>query len=77
MTKSIKQTEYYTIGMVEICFPEDDICCFNCELLTSDNLNRPKCRKTGALIYEPKLIHELCPIQFTGEIRGTRKEKPA
>lgn len=75
MANPVKPIEYYTIGTVEIAFPEDKVCCLNCELLTSDNLNRPKCRKTGCLIHEPRLISELCPIQFNGEIRGTRKEK--
>ena len=75
MAGTIKQIDYYTIGTVEIAFPEDKICCINCELCTSDNLNRPKCRKTGNLIYEPRLLPDSCPIYFSGEIRGTRKEK--
>ena len=67
--------KYYTVGTVEVFFPDDKICCMNCELLTSDNLNRPKCRKTGCLIYDTKTIHDYCPISFTGEIRGRKEHK--
>lgn len=75
MATTIKHIDYYTLGTVEIAFPQDDVCCLNCELLTSDNLNRPKCRKTNSLIYEPRLLPDNCPIQFNGEIRGTKKEQ--
>ena len=75
MATTIKQVNYYTIGLVEVAFPEDKLCCMNCEMLTSDNLNRPKCRKSGCLIYEPRLLPENCPINFTGEIRGTPPKK--
>lgn len=75
MATTIKQIDYYTIGTVEIAFPENDICCQNCELLTSDGLKRPKCRKTASLIYELYDVPDNCPVLFTGEIRGTRKEQ--
>ena len=70
--------EYYTIGKLgydEICFPEDRVCCKNCERAYEDGLKRPKCKVLDRLIFDLGTRWEDCPIQFTGEIRGTRKEK--
>ena len=69
---------YYTLGMIgqrEIWFPEDDICCKNCDASYTDSMNRPKCPVLNRIIFDKNARYEDCPIEITGEIRGTRKEK--
>ncbi len=57
---------YYTKAIVEIGFPEDDVCCHWCPFQTSDyKLDRERCGKTGEVLIAPK--HEIghfCPLKF-------------
>lgn len=72
----MKEVTYYTIGRLgkmEICFPDDKVCCKNCDRAYADGLGRMKCDLLHELIFEPHTTPERCPIEFTGEIRG-RKE---
>lgn len=77
MASTVKPFEFYTIGTVgrmKVMFPEDRVCCNNCELLTTDRLERPKCRLTNYLIFEPRLLSDICPLQFNGDVVKTRKD---
>lgn len=68
-----KHFEWYTVGelgKMEICFPEDKVCCLNCELLYTDSTNRLRCTLRKRLIFEPYDILSDCPIEFKGKKRG-------
>jgi len=60
---------YYTKATVEIGFPEDDVCCYRCVLMTSDYGNkREKCLRTGEILVDPQYtIGHLCPLKFNNE----------
>ena len=67
--------EYYTIGKLskkEVGFPKDEIWCKNCEFLYADSMNRPRCRMSGRLVFEPYNRLDDCPIEFDGTIRGNK-----
>lgn len=69
---------YYTMGRIgsdEIWFPEDFICCKNCRRAHADSLDRPICPVLNRIIFDKNARYDDCPIEITGEIRGTRKEK--
>lgn len=56
-------THKYTI--VEVCFPEDAVCCQNCDWCRCEKeLNRYFCRITGKQIYNPyyAVDEERCPL---------------
>lgn len=61
-----KGVSYFTKSTVEICFPEDDICCHWCPLLGSEyKPDREYCRKTGEYLLAPKYtVGERCPLKF-------------
>lgn len=70
--------EYYSLGRIgleDIWFPEDDICCKHCKRSYKDSYGRPKCPVLDRIIFDGNARYEDCPIVITGEIRGTRKEK--
>lgn len=59
---------YYTKAAVGIGFPEDDICCQWCPLMTRDPNLRDICGKTGEILLAPK--HSVgfnCPLEFKEE----------
>lgn len=58
--------KYYTKGTVEIGFPEDDINCYRCPLMTTDyGSKRERCEKTGEILVAPKYeVGVFCPIEF-------------
>ena len=57
---------YYTRGTVDVGFPEDDVCCHWCPLMTRDPNLRDVCGKTGEILLAPKhTIGINCPIRFT------------
>lgn len=57
--------DYYTSGTVGIHFPEDDLCCAWCPLMTSDVTKRERCGMTGEILLAPKdTIGIHCPINF-------------
>lgn len=59
---------YYTKAVVEIGFPEDDICCHWCPLMTRDPNLRDICSKTGEILLASK--HSIgydCPLNFKKE----------
>ena len=60
---------YYTKATVEIGFPEDDICCYRCPLMTTDyGSKRERCSKTGEILSAPKVtIGYDCPLNFNKE----------
>ena len=60
---------YYTHGVVDINFPEDDVCCRNCPLMGIEMASsREYCRRTGEYIAAPKsMIGFECPIVFKEE----------
>ena len=71
---------YFTIGqaVIEIAFPKDIVSCQYCPYCRAENdLRRYWCRLKNTMIYEPfeRGLPQYCPIELTGEIRGTRKEK--
>lgn len=60
---------YYTKATVEVGFPEDDICCYRCLLMTTDyGSKRERCCKTGEILIAPKVtIGYDCPLIFAKE----------
>jgi hypothetical protein len=69
--------EYYSLGHIgrrEIAFPEDDVRCKNCECCYETSFKRAKCSMLDRLIFDMNARWDDCPIQFDGEIRGTRRE---
>lgn len=68
--KSFKNgVSWYTDGkaVVDIHFPENDVCCSWCPFCRSENdLNRFWCRLTNTMLYNPFVnIASNCPIEFT------------
>ena len=61
---------YYTKATVQVGFPEDDICCHWCPLMTRDPNLRDVCGKTGEILLAPKhTIGFQCPLNFENEIK--------
>lgn len=59
---------YYTKATVEIGFPEDDVVCHWCPLMTRDPNLRDVCAKTGEILNAPKYMTGLnCPLRFKEE----------
>lgn len=61
-----KGVSYYTPATVEICFPEDDVCCYRCPLMGSEyKPDREYCKHTGEILPAPRHIVGLrCPLVF-------------
>ena len=56
---------YYTKATVEIGFPEDDVCCHWCPLMTRDPNLRDICGKTGEILLASKHTTGFdCPLRF-------------
>lgn len=57
---------FYTCGKVKIAFPEQDIVCRWCTLLTPDyRMDRAICKQTGEIIPAPDYMRGArCPIVF-------------
>lgn len=57
---------YYTRGTVEICFPEDDICCHWCPMMGIEiKSDRAYCRRTGEYLPGTRYIVGVnCPLNF-------------
>lgn len=65
MKQFIGGVAYYTKATVEIGFPEDDICCHWCPLMTRDPNLRDVCSKTGEILLASKsCIGFNCPLNF-------------
>lgn len=59
---------YYTKATVEIGFPEDDVCCAWCPLMTRDPNLRDVCGKSGEILLAPKHSTGFsCPLRFKEE----------
>ena len=60
---------YYTKALVCISFPEDDVCCYRCPLMTVDyGSKRERCSRTGELLVNPRYdIGYDCPLEFSKE----------
>ena len=72
---------WYTKAVLEIGFPEDDVCCMRCPLLGKTlGLDQEICRRTGEILPSPRhTIGYECPLRFnvnaeTGEIIDNEKE---
>lgn len=56
---------YYTKATAVIGFPEDDVCCHWCPLMSRDPNLRDVCGKTGEILLAPKhTIGFDCPLIF-------------
>jgi hypothetical protein len=63
---------FYTKATVEIGFPENDVVCAWCPLMTRDPNYRDVCGKTGEILLSPK--HSIgfnCPLVFKSTKEGT------
>ena len=60
---------YYTRSTVDVCFPEDDICCHHCPMMGIEMASsREYCRRTGEYLIAPKhMIGDICPLRFEKE----------
>lgn len=59
---------FYTTGIVTVPFPETDVVCAWCPLMTSDVTKRERCSITGEILFAPKdLVGNFCPIKFEKE----------
>ena len=59
---------YYTKATAVVGFPEDDVCCHWCPLMTRDPNLRDVCGKTGEILLSPKhTIGFQCPLIFEKE----------
>ena len=66
MKNFVGGVSYYTVGTVELVFPEDDVCCYRCPMMgTEERTHREYCRRTGEYLPAPKdVIGTFCPITF-------------
>jgi hypothetical protein len=56
---------YYTKATAVVGFPEDDVCCHWCPLMSRDPNLRDVCGKTGEILLAPKhTIGFECPLKF-------------
>lgn len=56
---------YYTKATIEVGFPEDDVCCHWCPLMSRDPNLRDICGRTGEILLAPKhIIGVNCPLRF-------------
>lgn len=63
-----KGVYYYTKATAVIGFPEDDVCCHWCPLMTRDPNLRDICSKTGEILLAPRhAIGCNCPLNFNAE----------
>lgn len=56
---------YYTSAVVELCFPEDRVCCDFCPLM--ETYARKQCRRTGEYLMDTRTIGYYCPLIFETE----------
>ena len=62
---------YYTKATVEVGFPENDVVCAWCPLMTRDPNLRDICGKTGEILLAPKhTIGFNCPLKFQNQEEG-------
>lgn len=59
----MKQIDHYTVGTVEIAFPEDEVRCALCPCLQT--YSRNQCMLTGELIADTRGIGYRCPMYNT------------
>lgn len=67
---------YYTVGRVEVFFPEDQVVCRACPLMfTEYGTKRDICRRTGEFIPDPdRMIGGICPLEFKDNNDDFEKE---
>ena len=59
---------YYTRSTLDVGFPEDDVCCHWCPVMSRDPNLRDVCGKTGEILLAPKhTIGVSCPLRFENE----------
>ena len=54
----------YTEAWVQLFFPDDEVCCQYCPLMTEDAIRRKVCFKTGLFIKNIKARLDGCPLQI-------------
>lgn len=61
--------KWYTKSTVTIGFPEDDVCCYHCPLLSSEyKPDREYCKLTGEYILASRyMVGNRCPIKILEE----------
>ena len=64
MRKFENGVRWYTSGTLTINFPEDDICCGQCQLCYEDNMRRPRCSLDNHLVYSKEHISPFCRLVF-------------
>jgi hypothetical protein len=66
MKDFINGVRFYTKATIELGFPEDDVCCYRCPLMSTDyGSKRERCGKTGELLVNPRYdIGYDCPLKF-------------
>lgn len=57
----VNSVEYYTVGTVEIGFPEDNVRCALCPCLQT--YSRNQCNLTGEYIVDTRAIGYHCPMR--------------
>ena len=69
MKDFINGVSYYTKATAEISFPEEDVCCYRCPLMSVDyGSKRERCSRTGEILVNPKYdIGYDCPLKFIKE----------
>lgn len=56
---------------IHVYFPEGDVACTYCKLLSQDNIRRYMCLESGELIPEPEyMIGRLCPMKLKDKRRN-------
>lgn len=69
MKTFVNGVAFYTVGTVELVFPEDDVCCYRCPMMgTEERTHREYCKRTGEYLPAPKdIIGTFCPIAFKNQ----------
>lgn len=66
--KGERAVTHYTTGLLPVHFPNGEICCRNCPLLTWRKNIRHECLMTGEILnYPDNSVGNFCPIQFQCE----------
>lgn len=66
MKDFVNGVRFYTKATLELGFPEEDVCCYRCPLMSTDyGSKRERCGKTGELLVNPRYdIGYDCPLKF-------------
>lgn len=59
---------YYTSATLTLYFPEDDVCCGQCQLCYEDNLKRPRCSLDNHLVYSKETRSAFCRLVLDANV---------